>query len=355
MPSTMKVWRVNGKQLHELPASKVDLESQLEDWIEHDLSLIGLDALVIGRQVHTDYGGFIDLLAINEQGQLSVIELKRSKTPREVVTQCLDYGCWIHDRSMESVLAIYENYCGRSLSSEFSKFFNVPLPEEIDPAYQMIIVAETLDDVSERIVRHLSDVHQVNINAVFFNVFDFDGSRLLARSWLTDPEEVQERSSQGRKQKWTGYLFVNTGITDDNYRHWDLNQQYQFISAGGGPRWINAIKKLNPGDKIFAYIKGNGYVGYGIVEEEAVPVGEYAVGGVKILDKLPEDSPWQHAKDPSQDEWLVKVNWMQTVPESQAKWFPGAFANQNVVCKIRDQNTADYLIKEFRVAECTSD
>lgn len=46
---------------------------------------------MIGRQVRTTHGGYIDLLALNQDGQLIVIELKRELTPREVVAQALDY------------------------------------------------------------------------------------------------------------------------------------------------------------------------------------------------------------------------------------------------------------------------
>ena len=37
----------------------------LEMWIAKDLNLLGLNTLVIGRQVVTDFGGRIDILATN--------------------------------------------------------------------------------------------------------------------------------------------------------------------------------------------------------------------------------------------------------------------------------------------------
>jgi hypothetical protein len=208
-----------------------------------------------------------------------------------------------------------------------------------------------LDDSSERIVRHLSDVHRIDINVVFFNVFDVDGTQFVGRSWLTDPEEVEERSVKGKKPTWTGYLFVNTGIADDSFRDWELNVKHGFISAGGGARWIRAIQKLSPGDKIFAFIKGKGYVGYGMVEEEAVLVKDFRCNGGLLVDALPDGNPWKAVKDPMMDEWLARVRWIRTVPEAKAKWFVGAFANQNVVCKIRDENTAKFLKGEFAVED----
>jgi len=146
---------------------------------------------------------------------------------------------------------------------------------------------------------------------------------------------------------WSGYLFVNTGITEENSRDWELNRKYNFISAGGGPRWINAIKKLKNGDKIFALIKGKGYVGYGIVEDEAVLVKNYEVDNKLTVNDLSENHDWRLKKDPSVDEWIARVKWLKTFDEKDARWFKGAFANQNVVCKLRDQNTFEFLVKSF--------
>lgn len=41
--------------------------------------------MLIGRQVNTDYGKRIDLLAINSDGDLLVIEIQGDRTPREVI------------------------------------------------------------------------------------------------------------------------------------------------------------------------------------------------------------------------------------------------------------------------------
>ena len=147
---------------------------------------------------------------------------------------------------------------------------------------------------------------------------------------------------------------MNTGIKDGRARDWNLNVQFSYVSAGGGPRWINAIRKLKPGDKIFAYIKGHGYVGYGIVEEEAVPVTQYKFEGTRIIDSLPEDHPWKRQDQdpsPSSGEWLARVRWIKRFPKNKAKWITNGFANQNVVCKLRDKYTFDFLVKEFELSE----
>jgi hypothetical protein len=175
-----------------------------------------------------------------------------------------------------------------------------------------------------------------------------DGKEFIGRSWLKDPLDVEEKSVAGKRSKWTGFYFVNTGIADTKDRDWKLNRKYGFVSAAG-TRWINMLKKLNKEDKFFAFIKGKGYVGYGIVEDEAVCVKNYKCNDRLMIDDLPDDHPWRHKNDPIKDEWLVRVNWLKTFDEDDALWFKGAFANQNVVCKLRDQNTFKFLSEKFDV------
>jgi RecB family endonuclease NucS len=51
--------------------------------------------MLIGRQEDTGLGGRIDLLAIAPDGSPILIELKRDRTPREVVAQAIDYASWV--------------------------------------------------------------------------------------------------------------------------------------------------------------------------------------------------------------------------------------------------------------------
>jgi hypothetical protein len=46
---------------------------------------------------------------------------------------------------------------------------------------------------------------------------------------------------------------------------------------------------------------------------------------------------------------VVGVDWINTFDRTQAKSFPGIFANQNPVCKIYKQDTVDFLRKQFAV------
>ncbi len=93
MPQDVKIWEIQGGNvLKEIKKSKLEVEERIENWLEKDISIISSDLLVIGRQVETDFGGVIDLLCLDYNGDVVIVELKRDKTPREVTAQVLDYA-----------------------------------------------------------------------------------------------------------------------------------------------------------------------------------------------------------------------------------------------------------------------
>ena len=72
----------------------------------------------------------------------------------------------------------------------------------------------------------------------------------------------------------------------------------------------------------------------------------------KFINELPNDHLWRKSDtNPNDDGWLVKVKWEKTFNESDAKSFKGIFANPNVVCRLKDINTLNFLFKEFEVKE----
>jgi hypothetical protein len=348
MPLSMNLWKVNGDALSEIPKTRLNSEERLETWIANHVSILGLNILIVGRQVITEHGGRIDLLGIDPQGDITILELKRDKTPREVVAQVLDYASWIKALTPKHIDSIASEYLGEKLAVAFSKYFDCPLPEALNTNHSMIIVASELDDSSERIVKYLADEHGININVIFFNFFSVGNEEILGRTWLINPEEVLERSEMRRQVPWSGYWFVNVG--EGVHRNWDDDKEYGFIGAGGGKQFSSALNRLSVGDKIFAYMKGIGYVGFGEVTEPATMVKYFIVGEKSdCLLELPLKQPniRENSDDPELSEWVVGIKWLKTYPREEAKRFSGIFANQNIVCKLRHEATTDFLRREF--------
>jgi hypothetical protein len=160
-----------------------------------DISVLDPGLLVIGREVETDFGGFIDILCVDEGGDLVIVELKRDKTPREITAQALDYASWVVNLSNERVTLIAEEYLGGDLEEAFRRRFGSELPETLNGDHRILVVGSEIDASSERIIRYLSDTHGVNINAATFQYFQpADGSELLARVFLIERSEVELRA-----------------------------------------------------------------------------------------------------------------------------------------------------------------
>lgn len=199
MPLELGVWRIDEKPVP-IEASGIDQEMRLEDILADNLSIASPNWMIIGRQVMTSFGNPIDLLAMDRDGNLVVIELKRNKTPREVVAQLLDYASWVKDLRDDDIAVIFEEFQRRyrrtdntlSVDDAFRNHFGLKqLPEELNSAHSLVVVAAELDPSTERIVRYLSEEHGVPINAVFFRVFKDGDREYLTRAWFIDPTEVE--------------------------------------------------------------------------------------------------------------------------------------------------------------------
>jgi RecB family endonuclease NucS len=89
-------------------------EAVLEDWPEQNPNGIVEDSklLMIGGQVTTDLGSIVDLLALDRQGDVMAIELKRDRTPRETLAQALEYASSVEGldgQQLEEILRSYLN------------------------------------------------------------------------------------------------------------------------------------------------------------------------------------------------------------------------------------------------------
>lgn len=198
MAEEVRLWKIeNGTELKSLTRSKLDLEERLESLLDGDVSVLADDLLVIGRQTQTDFGGSIDLLCLDRNGDVVIVELKRDRTPREITAQTLDYASWVRDLSREAIVRIADAYLaqrGVNLDESFQRKFGYELPEVLNENHRMLIVASAIDASSERIINYLSDQYGVDINAATFHYFKTnEGQESLARIFLIQPEAVEHK------------------------------------------------------------------------------------------------------------------------------------------------------------------
>ncbi|MBB4212774.1 hypothetical protein EV659_1172 [Rhodothalassium salexigens DSM 2132] len=341
-----RLFQIEANKLIESRRKPLDFEAKIESWVASDLSLIGVDGVVIGRQVSTDHGKQIDILAMDQGGNLIIVELKRDKSPRDIVAQVLDYASWVCRLTTNDVheIAYAKQHC--ALADIYREKFDQSLPETLNATHQMIVVASEVDEATKRIIEYLSEEHSVGINASFFNVFEQDGREWLTTDALLEQEKVADRATRKARGPWSGYYYLTGGSEAD--RRWEPMRKHGFFSAHGGRFYTDKLGNLSEGDQVFYYQKGNGYLGYGIVTHEKMPADQFVLeDGRKLVDVAEEDYLKANADDADLACYVVGIDWKKTFPVSEPQSFNGIFANQNVVCKIYQQETADFLAEKF--------
>lgn len=349
------LWKV-GSQPEPLHESTLESEKLLEDMIVADPNLLSDEWMLIGRQEDTGFGGRIDLLAAAPDGTLVLIEIKRDRTPREVVAQALDYASWVQTLDFDAIVSIFGRYApGKSLPEEFQKRFGVELDEDgLNENHQIVVIAGSLDASSERIVSYLSE-RNVAINVLCFQVFTIGDEQIISRTWLQDPavSQVAAATVGVGTQPWNGEFYHSYGVSDT--RSWEDAVDYGFICGGGGPWYSGTLKQLNPGDRVWVNVPRTGYVGVGRVTGHAQSAREFMVstpeGAKPVLDVARRGTYHaEFADNPDNCEYFVPVQWLQAVPLNQAVQEVGLFGNQNTVCKptsLKWRNTIERLKERF--------
>ena len=165
-----------------IPAEKtsLELEKHLECWIENSPWAIAQEPLlVIGRQTSAfqeEYGTiFPDLLGIDKEGNLVIIELKKGRTPREVIAQLLEYVAWANDLSDEKIYDIATSYL-KSVNTEkeivalFLKTFETDEIPPLNQRLRLFVAAEEISPSVAKVCRFLRQAHGVDVNCIQFSI-----------------------------------------------------------------------------------------------------------------------------------------------------------------------------------------
>lgn len=346
MPLEIGVWGIDNGKCQKVPVVSLNEEGRLEDYLDADISIASPNWMVIGRQVLTAFGNYIDLLAIDRDGNLVVIELKRDKTPRDVVAQVLDYASWVRKLTAEHIGEIFHSYMAKyhpaqksmSIDEVFRSRFQVKdMPETLNERHELVVVASSFDESTERIVRYLSEEHNVPVNAIFFRIFRDGEKEYLTRAWLLDPVESVIVHGATQNEDWNGEYYVSFG--HDDTRNWDDACKYGFISAGGGTWYTKTLHMLEVGNRVWVNVPARGYVGVGIVKERCVKVDKFMVtqkDGTKVpISGMPLKATnlMNNSADIENAEYMVAIDWQHTVTLNHAVKEKGFFGNQNTVCQ----------------------
>lgn len=332
------LWKV-GSNPTAIERSQMLSEKELEEMLVANLRILSPDWMLIGNQISTGTG-FIDILAVSRDGTIVVIELKKDKASRDVVSQTLDYVSWVSALKAESIGDIFSTKQTGELGVRFKEYFGVDLDDDgLNTQQLAVIIASQPDSTTERIVKYLANMG-VPINLNTFEVFIDGAQRYLSPNWIVDLAVTQgNTASLDEKGPWNGHHYGSFGHGQDS-RQWDDARKYGFFSAGGGAWYSRSLSLLNTDDIIWVQSPSHGYIGVGKVLSTFKPFEEFVVqfeGKECLLSELPLKGSYLRKESSDDDlrEFMVGIKWLHTVSIEDAVRQVGFFGNQNSVCRPR--------------------
>ena len=241
--------------LEKAKTDSIDFEKDLENWLENSPNVL-LDEdegsiIWIGRQVSATVGEswfYPDLIGIDAAGDLVMVELKKGKTPREVVAQIMEYAVWGSSLSDDELNKIAQAYyrkddCdfNRNIYDLYKEAFFPDADEDPEVEFnrnqKLFIVAEEISPVVQEVALHLRDRYMVDISCLEYEVL---------------------KSKQGE-------FFISTekvvGFTEIGKKH---RTDKSFIARWRGPEKVKdvireAVLKITGGDKAATFTSADVY------------------------------------------------------------------------------------------------
>ena len=187
MPDEIKLWAQDSdgvvSPVDRIP--QVDYEREFEDTLiaRPDMLMPGLT--LVGRQLQTASGP-LDLLGVDADGRLVVYELKRGDTPRDAISQAIDYASWLDSLDFDELSQRISEHVPAGLSRAFEVFadwyaesFAEEQFSEMRPS-RIVLVGLGIEPSAERMARWLNS-SGLDIEALTFHAFRHAGETLFGR------------------------------------------------------------------------------------------------------------------------------------------------------------------------------
>lgn len=227
MATQIQTWQIVDGRLHQIEKRLADTGRteafDLEAWIASNPSIVEHDLLIIGRQVQTKSGP-LDLLAIDRQGSLVVLELKRDKLPREALAQAIDYASDVANWTVDKLSEVCTKYTSKSLEDSIADAFpDLNLENlKINETQRIILVGFSVEAALERMITWLSSAYNFDINAIVLHyIMTSGGDELLAKTAVISEDVAGQRV---RSRKFQIPMSDEPGAYDDDELHQMLTQ-----------------------------------------------------------------------------------------------------------------------------------
>lgn len=261
---------------HELAELGLREREDLQEWVIEEPRILDEGLLVIT----SEYAGFedtldrLDVLALDRDGKLVVVELKRDRADSETELQALKYASFCSTLTAEDVQQLYrefyqkrgdEDLTPEDVADRFISFIDtddaIPLGEdgyatfELDDRPRIILAAGNFGTEVTSPVLWLRQEYGMDISCVRLNAYERDGEYLVqgqriipvpeTEEYMTKRREKDEKQ-QGTRRQSTFRVLVDNGVLE-------AGDELLFNEALFGEDWMpdEAEERWNPDDGLW--------------------------------------------------------------------------------------------------------
>ncbi len=238
-------------------------EKRIENWMVEQPGLLFSNpeaVKIIAQEVSGE--AIADLLAIDSQGNLIIIEIKRDSSDRGTIGQILDYAArlalWDYD-DFDRRWQKHPKSDKRDLFESFKEFADNPDFDKRDflQERRLFILATSEDEDMKRIIDWLHKKYQVPIDFVPFQFYEDNGKLLLEISKINIEPLPQ-------KEEWSGDWFFNTNETYSQGAYTKMFKE-SVIAVYGYKTGSEILNRPKVGERVFTYVNRYGIAAVGTV------------------------------------------------------------------------------------------
>lgn len=278
--------------------------AKAENTSELNYEIFGENLLFLDNQIKTHDNTRTDIIAIDENGALVIIELKKDEGKLGVEMQALQYLSAFSNYKGEDCLKHTKTLEKRDIINDFLDD-NIAIAD-INKNSRIILIARYFDTALFSMGQWLAE-QGVSFKCIAYEPIEIENKQFINFS------VVFEQSAHNHKyklkfageQRKPGVFWHNIGGTSINW--WKYNIENKVITAGfdnaKGDRGEEILKNYIKGDIVFAYISQKGCVGYGIIEDD-----EYKL----VENKEDRDKISSHGCD---NYHMKSISWKAVIPD----------------------------------------
>jgi len=342
----------------------------IQEALAFDLEILEKDLLVICREYNQWAGSqkAIDILAIDRDGNLVVIELKRGTSDKTPDLQAIRYAGMVSVMSRSDIISTYQDYQKlESFAEAEAEIAGFLISDEneynLGMNVRIFLVAQ---DFSNEVVATVLWLNSQGLDVSCYTLSPYKhGEDLILLSQrlipLREAGEWQDKfvkkgreAREGGSRSWNNEYYLSLWA---DFR-WDIGHRYSFVAAGGGTRYSRGIRRLPVGARVWINWIKHGYVAVGTVESKAVPGSEFTVitesGEQFLADIAPFGKELAKYSGTDKEFYAVRINWLHADHTDHVKYQAGLYGNQNVVCRPKDpkwEDTISALKKRWKLTE----